>query len=114
VAQIVKSKIFDLCLLERRTKRVFNVLDRFTLLLALHMRETYLVDVSYPDQTRKRKDFSAGPVWDESVDPATYYFRTTLRFVTAHPAYAFLNRIVAVATGDRRPEGPIYTVHEVL
>src|SRR5437762_14009857 len=50
----------------------------------------------------------------ESVDPATYYFRTTPRFVTAHPAYAFLNRIVAVATGDRRPEGPIYTVHEVL
>jgi len=50
----------------------------------------------------------------ESVDPATYYFRTTPRFVTAHPAYAFLNRIVAVATGDRLPEGPIYTVHEVL
>ena len=44
----------------------------------------------------------------------TYYFRTTLRFETAHPAYAFLNRIVAVASGDRRPEGPIYTVHEVL
>src|SRR6476620_6923821 len=50
----------------------------------------------------------------ETVDPATYYFRTTPRFVTAHPAYAFLNRIVAVATGDRRPEGPIYTIDEVL
>ena len=50
----------------------------------------------------------------ETVDPATYYFRTTARFETAHPAYAFLNRIVAVASGDRRPEGPIYTVHELL
>jgi hypothetical protein len=50
----------------------------------------------------------------ETVDPATYYFRTTPRFETAHPAYAFLNRMVAVASGDRRPEGPIYTVHEVL
>jgi uncharacterized protein DUF3237 len=50
----------------------------------------------------------------ETVDPATYYFRTTPRFETAHPAYAFLNRLVAVASGDRRPEGPIYTVHEVL
>src|SRR5580765_6689117 len=50
----------------------------------------------------------------ETVDPATYYFRTTPRFETAHPAYAFLNRIVAVASGDRRPEGPIYTIHEVL
>src|SRR5262245_64040482 len=50
----------------------------------------------------------------ETVAPATYYFRTTPRFETAHPAYAFLNRIVAVASGDRRPEGSIYTVHEVL
>jgi Protein of unknown function (DUF3237) len=50
----------------------------------------------------------------ETVDPSMYYFRTTPRFETAHPAYAFLNRIIAVATGDRRPEGPIYTIHEVL
>jgi hypothetical protein len=50
----------------------------------------------------------------ETVDPASYYFRTTPRFETAHPGYAFLNRLVAVASGDRRPEGPIYTVYEVL
>ena len=50
----------------------------------------------------------------ESVDPATYYFRTTPRFQTAHPAYAFLNRMIAVAGGDRRAEGPIYTIDEVL
>ena len=50
----------------------------------------------------------------EAVDPATYYFRTTPRFETGHPAYAFLNRLVAIASGDRRPEGPIYTIHEVL
>src|SRR5580765_5512354 len=50
----------------------------------------------------------------ERVDPATYYFRTTPRFATAQPAYAFLNRLVAVASGDRRAEGPIYTIHEVL
>ena len=50
----------------------------------------------------------------EVVDPARYYFRTTPRFETAHPSYAFLNRVVAVASGDRRAEGPIYTIHEVL
>src|SRR5215472_6709751 len=50
----------------------------------------------------------------ETVDPATYYFRTTPRFETAHPAYVFLNRLVAVASGDRRAEDPIYTIHEVL
>ncbi len=50
----------------------------------------------------------------EAVDPASYYFRTTPRFETAHPGYAFLNRLLAVAIGDRRAEGPIYTVYEVL
>jgi len=50
----------------------------------------------------------------ETVDPATYYFRTTPRFETAHAKYAFLNRLIAVASGDRRAEGPIYTIHEVL
>ena len=50
----------------------------------------------------------------ETVDPATYYFRTMPRFETAHPAYSFLNRLIAVGSGDRRPEGPIYTIHEVL
>jgi hypothetical protein len=50
----------------------------------------------------------------ESVDPSTYYFRTAPRFDTGHPKYAFLNRLLAVATADRRPEGPVYTIHQVL
>ena len=59
-------------------------------------------------------DVMAAMARGEPVDPATYYFRTTPRFETAHPAYAFLNHLVTVASGDRRPEGPIYTIHEVL
>jgi len=50
----------------------------------------------------------------ERVDPASYYFRTTTRFETAHTKYAFLNHLVAVASGDRRAEGPIYTIDEIL
>jgi Protein of unknown function (DUF3237) len=50
----------------------------------------------------------------EAVDPSTYYFRTLPRFETSHPTYSFLNRLIAVGSGDRRPEGPIYTIHEVL
>jgi hypothetical protein len=49
----------------------------------------------------------------ERVDPASYYFRTLPRFDTGHPRYAFLNRLLAIATGDRRPEGPIYTIEEL-
>ena len=50
----------------------------------------------------------------ESVDPSAYYFRTTPRFETGHPKYAFLNRLLAVSSGDRRGEGPIYTIYEIL
>ena len=50
----------------------------------------------------------------EVVDPSTYYFRTTPRFSTGNAKYAFLNRLIAFSSGDRRPEGPIYTIHEVL
>ena len=50
----------------------------------------------------------------ERVDPSTYYFRTTPRFETAHPKYAFLNHLVTVSSGDRRAEGPIYTIDEIL
>ncbi len=50
----------------------------------------------------------------ESVDPSTYYFRTTPRFETGHPKYAFLNRLLSVSSGDRRAAGPIYTIDELL
>jgi hypothetical protein len=50
----------------------------------------------------------------ESVDPSKYYFRTTPRFETSAPRYAFLNRLIAISSGDRRPSGPIYTIDEVL
>ena len=50
----------------------------------------------------------------ESVDPSKYYFRTTPRFETSAPPYAFLNRLIAISSGDRRPSGPIYTIDEVL
>jgi hypothetical protein len=50
----------------------------------------------------------------ETVDPSTYYFRTTPRFETSAPSYAFLNRVIAIASGDRRASGPTYTIEEVL
>ena len=50
----------------------------------------------------------------ESVDPSRYYFRTTPRFETSAPQYAFLNRVIAISSGDRRASGPIYTIAEVL
>src|SRR6202042_298219 len=44
------------------------------------------------------------------VDPAEYYFRTSVTFETAAPRYDWLNRVIAVGTGRRPPEGPIYDI----
>jgi hypothetical protein len=56
-----------------------------------------------------------GPLLRGGVLPGeTYYFRTTPRFETAEPRYSFLNRLLAVAIGDRQAEGPIYTIYEIL
>ena len=41
----------------------------------------------------------------EDVDPALYYMRATPWFETSAPAYAWLNRIICVASGARRPAG---------
>jgi Protein of unknown function (DUF3237) len=50
----------------------------------------------------------------EAVDPSEYYFRTAMFFETAAERYDWLNRVVAVSTGRRLPEGPVYEVFEVL
>ncbi|HEX5328191.1 MAG TPA: DUF3237 domain-containing protein [Acetobacteraceae bacterium] len=50
----------------------------------------------------------------EPVDSASYYFRTAIAFETAAAKYAWLNRVIAIGTGDRPPEGPVYDVFEVL
>ena len=38
----------------------------------------------------------------EEVDPASYFFRTTMRFETGASELAWLNRTIAVATAERR------------
>jgi hypothetical protein len=50
----------------------------------------------------------------EPVDPASYYFRIVPTFQAAEGRYEWLNRIVAVADGQRLPEGPVYQVYEIL
>ena len=49
----------------------------------------------------------------EAVDPALYYMRTTPRFETADARYAWLNKIVCVASGARRPAAVELEVFEV-
>ena len=50
----------------------------------------------------------------ETVDPSEYYFRTSVAFETSAAKYDWLNRIIAIGTGRRPPEGPVYEIFEVL
>jgi hypothetical protein len=51
---------------------------------------------------------------DETVDPSLYYFRTFMRFETADPAAAWLNRILALGRGNRERQAVRIEVFEVL
>jgi hypothetical protein len=82
--------------------------------LPLKTDDGALINMSY-------KGFRHGPaaVLDrlnrgETVDASEYYFRTAPFFETASTKYAWLNGIVAVATGHRTASGPTYQVYEVL
>jgi hypothetical protein len=50
----------------------------------------------------------------EDVDPSLYYFRTVMRFATAHPSAAWLNRILALAKGARERNAVKLEVYEVV
>ena len=50
----------------------------------------------------------------ETVDPALYYFRTVMRFETSDPAVAWMNRILAIARGQREARAVRLDVFEVL
>jgi hypothetical protein len=50
----------------------------------------------------------------EDIDPASYYFRMSPLFETSAPKYDWMNRIIAIGTGYRRADCPIYSLFEVL
>ena len=44
----------------------------------------------------------------------TPYFRTLPRFETAAAKYSFLNRMLAVGTGEITADGPVHVIEEIL
>ncbi|MGH6664891.1 MAG: DUF3237 domain-containing protein [Pseudolabrys sp.] len=50
----------------------------------------------------------------DSVDPSLYYFRTVMRFETADASVGWLNRILALARGQREAKAARLEVFEVL
>jgi hypothetical protein len=69
---------------------------------------TYTVLRAGPRDVMERLDKGEAP------DPSTYYFRMVPMFETSAEKYDWLNRIISVGVGDRRADGPVYSVFEVL
>ena len=82
--------------------------------LVLKTGDDALIGMTYRGIRQGPPDVIARLERGESVDPADYYFRIAPMFETAAPAYAWLNGVVAIGTGHRLADGPVYSVFEVL
>lgn len=50
----------------------------------------------------------------EDVDPATYFFRTIIRFETGAPYLEWLNKTIAVATAERKARQVLLSAYRLL
>src|SRR5437588_12820316 len=73
-----------------------------------------LVQVDSKGIRRGPADVLARLANGEDVDPSLSYFRTMMRFETAHPTTDWLNRILALAKGAREKNAVRLDVYEVL
>ena len=82
--------------------------------LVLQTDDGAMIGLTYRGLRHGPKDIMERVARGEPVAPGSYYFRTVGSFETAAPRYEWLNRVWAIGTGERPPEGPVYDVFEVL
>jgi hypothetical protein len=82
--------------------------------VVLKTHDGALIAMTYAGIRHGPPDVMARLTRGEHVDVESYYFRIAPTFATSEPRYEWLNRIVAVGTGQRLPGGPRYDVHEIL
>ena len=82
--------------------------------LVLKTTDGALIAMTYRGLRHGPQDVIARLERGDPVDPATYYFRIAPMFETAAPQYAWLNNVLAIGTGHRRADGPLYSIFEVL
>jgi hypothetical protein len=82
--------------------------------LNLRTDDGVLILMTYRGVRYASPEVNARIARDERVAPSDYYLRTAPFFETSSPKYAWLNRIVSVAVGERQPDGVSYEVFEIL
>ena len=82
--------------------------------LVLKTTDGALIGMTYRGVRHGPPDIVARLEHGELVDPAEYYFRIAPFFETASAEYAWINNVVAIGAGQRRADGPLYSIFEVL
>jgi hypothetical protein len=82
--------------------------------ITLEARDGALVYMTYRGFRHGPKDVIDRLAAGERVDPSQYYFRAAPFFETGDERYTWMTKSVFVATGERRPDGPVYEVFRVL
>ena len=82
--------------------------------LVLKTKDDALICMTYQGVRHGPPDVVERIEKGEVVDPTSYYFRINPLFETAAAKYDWINRVVGVGLGHRSPDGPIYSVFEVL
>ena len=72
-----------------------------------------LIQMTYAGVRTGPADILARLAQGDAVPPSAYYFRAAMRFETATPSLLWLNRTLAIGTGQRPPTGPLYDVYAV-
>lgn len=81
--------------------------------LVLQTDRNEIVYLTYTGRRNGPPDVMKKIVAREPIPPGADYFRTAVQFETGAPRLAWLNDIIAIGTGTREPDGPVYDVWEV-
>jgi hypothetical protein len=82
--------------------------------LILRTDDGALILMTYRGVRHASPEVSARIARGEEVAPSDYYLRTAPFFETSSPKYAWLNKIVSVAIGERQHDGVKYEIFEIL
>jgi hypothetical protein len=70
--------------------------------------------MTYTGRLRQPADGGERLANGQTLTEEELYFRTCIQFETAAAGVLWLNDIVAIGVGHRRPDGPVYRVFELL
>jgi hypothetical protein len=82
--------------------------------LVLETSDGALIAMTYAGIRAGAPEVLARLTKGDPVDPTEYYFRINPLFYAADPKYEWLNKVMPIGIGHRLPEGPVYSIFEVL